>query len=421
MRIGVTSIAVAATGDDNQLLGRVKRIMNVKTTNFNYGQRLFAFIFIAFLLISIAWLSPDQHINNANHHNEKTAPKSDTREKNSYAIDNGKKILVTEKNTAISTPAPKTITVSPNVISDRNTLNTITSKHAYISLSLPAAPKALLPPSPPAPPAPAFLYDPHRQGEILYHFEMPGFPVPQITEEDFLTPYGLPFTPGADWIIIQDNIRKQLPANGIAPQKKRAEQLLLLNEKLRIFDTASAKSLSSLLEKAREQRMLSNRQLELILQQDLRMLHLRQKESSAGDRATEMKSHAENERSMDGDVQKQQRIRKKVDSPSLWIYNDQKKKFTSDREEWQVCTDNVGNLQGKMPVYDIENAQSTTLKVIPWPGDIPVAAAKTGFTSGKVYASQTTYAVDNDEENRFGKKLLITDDSDSGMLIITIL
>lgn len=51
---------LAATGNKNQLLGRVKRIMNVKSNNLNYGQRLLALFLVTFLLISLAWLTPEK-------------------------------------------------------------------------------------------------------------------------------------------------------------------------------------------------------------------------------------------------------------------------------------------------------------------------------------------------------------------------
>jgi beta-lactamase regulating signal transducer with metallopeptidase domain len=58
LRMNSSQLAIAATGSKNQLLGRVKRIMNVKTRNFNYGQKLMALIAIAFILTSMAWLAP---------------------------------------------------------------------------------------------------------------------------------------------------------------------------------------------------------------------------------------------------------------------------------------------------------------------------------------------------------------------------
>lgn len=373
MRIGVPSIAVAATGNDNQLLGRVKRIMNVKTTNFNYGQKLFAFVFIAFLLISIAWLSPDQHINNARQHNGQLAAKSSPGENNKYAINNSKKIIGTEKAPAVSASVQKTITISQKIISGKDTLHT-TARGASISLPLPGAPKAALPPIPPSPPEPAFFNNPDQHGGIAYHFEMPEFTVPELIQDN-VAPYSLSLTPNTAWIAIQDNISKALSAEQAAAQKKPGRQFLLLNDRLRLFDTASEKALSLLLKQAGEQRMLNDRQLGLMVQQELRTLHLRQKQLSARDRAAEMKSITENQRRIDSAVQKQQRIRKKAERPSLWIYNNQEKKVAADQGEW---------------------------------------LAKNGFTSGKAYAAR------NDEEDSFKKKLIITDESGSGTLIITI-
>ena len=52
-------LAIAATGNKNQLLGRVKRILNVKSKRFNYGQKITALMLTAFILSSLAWLSPD--------------------------------------------------------------------------------------------------------------------------------------------------------------------------------------------------------------------------------------------------------------------------------------------------------------------------------------------------------------------------
>lgn len=412
MRIGVPSIAVAATGNDNQLLGRVKRIMNVKTTNFNYGQKLFAFVFIAFLLISIAWLSPDQHINNARQHNEQPAAKSSAGENNKYTINNSRKIIDIEKTRAVSEPAQKTITIFPKIISGNDTLHTIT-RGASIPLPFPAAPKAALPPTPPPPPAPAFFNNPDQHG-MAYHFEMPEFTAPELMQDN-LAPYSLSPTPSTAWIAIQDNISKALSAEQADAQKKPARQFLLLKDRLRLLDTASATALTLLLKQARDQRMLNDRQLELMVQQDLRTLHLRQGQSSARDRASEMKSITENQRRIDSAVQKQQRIRKKAERPSLWIYNDQEKKVARDQEEWLAYFDNTNSYKDqKIPVYNVDNIQATTLKIAPSPATVSVTTAKNRFTSGKAYA------VRSDEEDSFKKKLIITDESGSGTLIITI-
>jgi hypothetical protein len=51
-------LAMAATGNKDQLLSRVKRILDVKSTNLNYGQKLMALVVVAGFISSIAWLSP---------------------------------------------------------------------------------------------------------------------------------------------------------------------------------------------------------------------------------------------------------------------------------------------------------------------------------------------------------------------------
>lgn len=53
----IQPLILKATGD-GQLLQRVKRIMNVPVNNFNYGQRLIAFLLTAGILSSLAWMKP---------------------------------------------------------------------------------------------------------------------------------------------------------------------------------------------------------------------------------------------------------------------------------------------------------------------------------------------------------------------------
>ena len=66
LRVGIQPLAIAATGkNSHQLLGRIKRIMNVSTTNFNYGQKLLALVVMAFIMISVALLSPSSSRSNA--------------------------------------------------------------------------------------------------------------------------------------------------------------------------------------------------------------------------------------------------------------------------------------------------------------------------------------------------------------------
>lgn len=64
LRVGLPPLAIAATGkNSHQLLARIKRIMNVSTTNFNYGQRLLALVLMSLMMITVAWLSPSSENN----------------------------------------------------------------------------------------------------------------------------------------------------------------------------------------------------------------------------------------------------------------------------------------------------------------------------------------------------------------------
>jgi hypothetical protein len=256
---------------------------------------------------------------------------------------------------------------------------------------------------------------------MAYHLEMPEFTAPELIQDN-LTPYSLSLTPNTAWITIQDNISKALSAEQMDAQKKLGRQLLLLNDRLRLFDTASSKALSLLLKQADDQRMLNGRQLELLVQQQLRTASLfRQKQSPDRDRAANRKSIiAENQRRMDSVMQKQERIRKKAERPSLWIYNKQEKKSVRDQGEWLAYAGNANGYKGESPVYNAEYARSATFKIAPSPDAVSITTAKNGFASGKAHASQADNAVRSNEEDSFEKKIIITDESGSGTLIITI-
>ena len=57
-RIQSLPLLLKATGNDGQLLHRVKRIMNIPVKQFNYSQRLLAFLVTAAILSSLAWVKP---------------------------------------------------------------------------------------------------------------------------------------------------------------------------------------------------------------------------------------------------------------------------------------------------------------------------------------------------------------------------
>ncbi|WP_119079342.1 M56 family metallopeptidase [Chitinophaga alhagiae] len=57
-RLTVNPMAMAAADDKHHLFHRIKRIMEMKTKNLNYSQRLLALLIIVTGLVSIAWLNP---------------------------------------------------------------------------------------------------------------------------------------------------------------------------------------------------------------------------------------------------------------------------------------------------------------------------------------------------------------------------
>ncbi len=58
-------LAISATSGKKQLMHRIKRIMEVNSnSNFNYGQKLAALLFITGIIFSVAWLSPQNKKNN---------------------------------------------------------------------------------------------------------------------------------------------------------------------------------------------------------------------------------------------------------------------------------------------------------------------------------------------------------------------
>lgn len=59
-RLTVNALAMAAADNKQHLFHRIKRIMEMKTKNINYTQKLLAIMIIAVSLVAIAWLTPIQ-------------------------------------------------------------------------------------------------------------------------------------------------------------------------------------------------------------------------------------------------------------------------------------------------------------------------------------------------------------------------
>lgn len=105
LRITATPVgAIAATGNSKQLLGRVKRIMNVKSAGFNYGQKLMALLITACILISVAWLSPAPGKKNVSEEKEtKQSTKEYTAQTENTVTNHNKAIL----NVLVKQPSGK--------------------------------------------------------------------------------------------------------------------------------------------------------------------------------------------------------------------------------------------------------------------------------------------------------------------------
>ncbi len=146
LRMGIQPLAIAATGKNSrQLLGRIKRIMNVSTTHFNYGQKLLALILMAFIMISVAWLSPSSRSNAAGRaeegYNDEARPKE--RHTNTTSA-------ISETQTAL---VQKRVKDMPGATrSDKNKKATAAPARQHGSPSLADGPLELpIPPQPPRP------------------------------------------------------------------------------------------------------------------------------------------------------------------------------------------------------------------------------------------------------------------------------
>lgn len=74
-RLTVNALAMAAADNKQHLFHRIKRIMEMKTKNINYTQKLLAVMIIAVGLVSIAWLNPSNK--DEQRKNTQTAAKED--------------------------------------------------------------------------------------------------------------------------------------------------------------------------------------------------------------------------------------------------------------------------------------------------------------------------------------------------------
>ncbi|NIG57723.1 M56 family metallopeptidase [Chitinophaga sp. Cy-1792] len=118
-RLSSNSLAMAAADNKQHLFNRIKRIMEMKTKNLNYSQRLLAVLIIATGIISIAWLNPA-------------------------------KVKASEKNSA-----EKIKTVKEQVVTTNNSRQVISHKILIDTAAVILQTDTTMPAPPPPPPAPA--------------------------------------------------------------------------------------------------------------------------------------------------------------------------------------------------------------------------------------------------------------------------
>lgn len=259
MRVGMQPLAVAATGESGQLLGRVKRIMNVKSTNFNYGQKLTALVVTALILLSLAWLSPspssDQNINNAQ------ATVQHIEEKEVYIT----------KDPAASLPrlsqAPEEAYVqkTENLKVIRDKADIIANSMAVDSI-FPGVPvsSVVAPPAPPAAPSfPRFPEGTDTTNGITY---MPGY-LEAFPEQ--YRQYNIEAPGHIDLLMDNEEWKKaQKDMEG-----GYSVNLDALDENLRFMIMDNAKKLNDVFEKD-QKRLVAEKYLQQLLQKDLNQKEL---------------------------------------------------------------------------------------------------------------------------------------------------
>ncbi|MFB6453685.1 M56 family metallopeptidase [Chitinophaga sp. Hz27] len=136
-RLSSNSLAMAAADNKQHLFNRIKRIMEMKTKNLNYSQRLLAVLIIATGIISIAWLNPAK---------VKASEKKPASKINTAAA----QPVIISDNGPIIKPVSNIIAADTTMDMDMDTLYPTPPEPP-----LPPAPPEPqdLPPAPPAPPA----------------------------------------------------------------------------------------------------------------------------------------------------------------------------------------------------------------------------------------------------------------------------
>jgi bla regulator protein BlaR1 len=136
--------ALAATGKNQHLYQRIKRITAMKTTYMNSKQKLFAVALTLTTIISIAWINPaksDQQLKRSKISKDNAALSSSVQ----LPADTGKK-NIRKVGVLKNTGTPDTMVIQGP--------DSLALRHVNINHNMPEPPAVIMPPAPPAPPVP---------------------------------------------------------------------------------------------------------------------------------------------------------------------------------------------------------------------------------------------------------------------------
>lgn len=306
MRIGIQPLAVAATGENGQLLGRVKRIMNIKNTNFNYGQKLTALFVTALILISLAWLSPssDQHINKAKQKTQQIEKRTEAVTKNQITS-LSEALGVTGSNATKETKPGK-------IYRDNNYESEININVDSIVSDIPEL-SGIVPPLPPAAPlTPVFSDIADELNRITASPAMPQYPVEfqdQYQQDKIAALDGVDFSRDTEnWEKIQKDLAETY-----------AIDLKALDKNLQFIVADNAKNLSDLFVN-NPKRQVAEKYLQQLLQKKLGNKDMLQKQQQL---MAEQKLRLDKtlKARMQADSIKVRAIKRKAAQKAIWINN----------------------------------------------------------------------------------------------------
>jgi beta-lactamase regulating signal transducer with metallopeptidase domain len=199
-RLTANPMAMAAADDKHHLLHRIKRIMEMKTKNLNYSQRVLALLIIVVGLVSIAWLNPGN--------------KTEKKER--------KQSTFTGTTAADTIPLPPPAPVSPSAAKPLPAPAPVPSVPAMIPPGSPVpAPAPLSPAQSLSPMAPMAPIAPPAPIASLDGFYVPAAPVPPPAPAYFsaytaYSPAGDTTTPRSRKIIVKGDDGVEKAYNSIA-------------------------------------------------------------------------------------------------------------------------------------------------------------------------------------------------------------